>query len=161
MDQVVKYHRRTDLTFGTGVNFAGIIGVSGDVVRPGYFEFEVGSITMGELIYDLCGGLKPGRTLKAIIPGGSSAKVLRAGERYKIKEKQTDGTTVDKEIGVEDIILDFDSLAAIGSMAGSGGVMVMDDTRDIIDALTQRYPHIEQSESVLCSRKLRSMHPLS
>ena len=141
-----------------------IIGVSGDVVRPGYFEFEVGSITMGELIYDLCGGLKPGRTLKAIIPGGSSAKVLRAGERYKIKEKQTDGTTVDKEIGVEDIILDFDSLAAIGSMAGSGGVMVMDDTRDmvwVLNNLNQFYAHESCGQCTPCREGAQWMRKIT
>ena len=72
-----------------------LLCVSGDVQRPGYYEFEVGGITMGELIYDICGGLKPGRTLKAVIPGGSSAKVLSAKDRYKIKTKQPDGTMVE------------------------------------------------------------------
>src|SRR5579871_4737332 len=60
-----------------------ILCVSGDVQKPGYFEVAVGSLTMGELINDLCGGPKPGRKVKAVIPGGSSAKVLRAGETYK------------------------------------------------------------------------------
>ena len=112
-----------------------LLCVSGDVQKPGYFELEVGALTMGELINDICGGLRPGRKLKAIIPGGSSAKVLRADERYKIKTKQPDGTTVDEEIGIEDIRMDFDSLAAVGSMAGSGGVIVMDDSRDMVWAL--------------------------
>lgn len=112
-----------------------LLCVSGDVQKPGYFELEVGALTMGELIYDICGGLRPGRKLKAIIPGGSSAKVLRADERYKIKTKQPDGTTKDEEIGIEDIRMDFDSLAAVGSMAGSGGVIVMDDSRDMVWAL--------------------------
>ena len=103
-----------------------ILCVSGDVQKPGYYELEVGAVTMGELIHDICGGLKPGRTLKAVIPGGSSAKVLKAGEKYKLKEK---------EITLEEIPLDFDSLAACGSMAGSGGVIVMDDTRDMVEAL--------------------------
>ncbi len=112
-----------------------LLCVSGDVQRPGYYEFEVGGITMGELIYDICGGLKPGRTLKAVIPGGSSAKVLSAKDRYKIKTKRPDGTTVANEIGLEDVPLDFDTLAAVGSMAGSGGIIVMDDTRDMVWAL--------------------------
>jgi NADH-quinone oxidoreductase subunit F len=112
-----------------------LLCVSGDVQKPGYYELEVGVLTMGELINDICGGLRPGRKLKAIIPGGSSAKVLRADERYKIKTKQPDGTTVDEEIGIEDIRMDFDNLAAIGSMAGSGGVIVMDDSRDMVWAL--------------------------
>jgi len=112
-----------------------LLCVSGDVQRPGYYEFEVGGITMGELIYDICGGLKPGRTLKAVIPGGSSAKVLSAKDRYKIKTKKPDGTMVEDEIGLEDVPLDFDTLAAVGSMAGSGGVIVMDDTREMVWAL--------------------------
>ena len=73
-----------------------VLCVSGDVQKPGYYEFEVGGITMGELIYDICGGLKPGRTLKAVIPGGSSAKVLSAKDRYKIKTKKPDGTMIGK-----------------------------------------------------------------
>ena len=112
-----------------------ILCVSGDVQKPGYFEVEVGSLTMGELINDLCGGPKPGRKLKAVIPGGSSAKVLRAGETYKIKEKQADGSMVEKQIGIEDIPMDFDMLAAAGSMAGSGGVIVLDDSRDMLKTL--------------------------
>jgi NADH-quinone oxidoreductase subunit F len=86
---------------------------------------------MGQLIHEVCGGLHPGRTLKAIIPGGSSAKVLRADERYTGKTK--DG--VDFDWGIEDIPMDFDSLAAIGSMAGSGGVVIMDDTTDMLEVL--------------------------
>ncbi|MBV8141048.1 MAG: SLBB domain-containing protein, partial [Verrucomicrobia bacterium] len=112
-----------------------VLCVSGDVQRQGYCEFEVGGITMGELIYDVCGGLKPGRTLKAVIPGGSSAKVLSAKDRYKIKKKQPDGSMAENEIGLEDVAIDFDTLAAVGSMAGSGGVIVMDDSRDMVWAL--------------------------
>jgi NADH-quinone oxidoreductase subunit F len=96
------------------------------VQRPGYYEVAVGSVTLGELINEICGGMKPGRTLKGVIPGGSSAKVLRAGEKYKIK---------DKEVALEDLPMDFDSLAAAGSMAGSGGVIVMDDTRNMVEIL--------------------------
>src|ERR1700744_2624722 len=61
-----------------------LLCVSGDVEKPGYYEFEVGALTMGQLLYEVCGGIKGGRKLKAIIPGGSSAKVLKAGERYKM-----------------------------------------------------------------------------
>ncbi len=109
--------------------------VSGDVVKPGYYEFEVGRITLGELIYDVCGGIRNGNRLKAVIPGGSSAKILKAGERYKIKEKMPTGSVFEREIGLEDIVMDFDSLAAVGSMAGSAGVIVMDHTRDMVAAL--------------------------
>ncbi len=108
-----------------------IWGVSGHVRKPGYFEFPCGTVTFGQIIYDCCGGLEPGRTLKAVIPGGSSAKILRAGERFKGKLK--DGTAFDWAL--EDIPLDFDSLAACGSMSGSGGIIVMDDRTDIVEAM--------------------------
>jgi NADH-quinone oxidoreductase subunit F len=112
-----------------------IVCVSGDVARPGYFEIEVGKVTMGQLIYEMAGGMKFGRQLRAVIPGGSSAKVLRADERFKIKEKQPDGSTSEREISIDEIPMDFDSLAACGSMAGSGGVIVLDDSRDMVWAL--------------------------
>src|SRR5690606_25915698 len=76
-------------------------------------------------------GLAPGRKLKAVIPGGSSAKVLRAGERFTGKLKE--GAAFDW--GIEDIPMDFDSLTACGTMSGSGAVIVMDDTTDIVEAL--------------------------
>jgi NADH-quinone oxidoreductase subunit F len=103
-----------------------IVCVSGDVVRPGYFEIEVGAVTMGQVINEMAGGPKPERKIKAIIPGGSSAKVLRAGDCFKLK---------DREVSLEEIPMDFDSLAAAGSMAGSGGVIVLDDSRDMVWAL--------------------------
>ena len=103
-----------------------IICVSGDVVRAGYFEIEVGAVTMGQVLHEMAGGAKPGRKIKAVIPGGSSAKVLRAGDTFQLN---------DREISFDEIPMDFDSLAAVGSMAGSGGVIVMDDSRDMVWAL--------------------------
>ena len=111
-----------------------ILCVSGHVRRPGYYEFEVGKITMGQLLNEVCGGPLPGRTFKAVIPGGSSAKVLRFGERYKGKRK-VGAEMVDYDLGVEDIPMDFDTLAMIGSMGGSGGVIVMDDSVSMVEAL--------------------------
>jgi NADH-quinone oxidoreductase subunit F len=112
-----------------------LLCVSGDVEKPGYYEFEVGALTIGELLHEVCGGIKGGRRLKALIPGGSSAKVMRADESYILKEKGPDGEMVQKEVGIEDIPLDFDSLAQAGSMAGSGGLIVMDETRDMVACL--------------------------
>ena len=106
--------------------------VSGHVQKPGYYEFPCGGLTMGEMIHDVCGGLLPGRDLKAIIPGGSSAKVLKADERFSGKLK--DGTEFDWSIW--DIPLDFDGPAAAGSMSGSGGIIVMDNSTDIVQALS-------------------------
>ena len=126
-----------------------ILCVSGDVVKPGYYEVQVGSLTMGELINDVCGGLKPGRSLKAIIPGGSSAKVLRADEVFKLK--QPDGST--KELTVWDIPMDFDTIAKCGSMAGSGGVIIMDDSRDmawVLNNLNNFYAHESCGQCTPC-----------
>ena len=65
-------------------------------------------ISLRELIYDHCGGIRDGRKLKAIVPGGSSVPVLTADQI--------------------DVRLDFDSVAKAGSMLGSAGVIVMDDS---------------------------------
>jgi NADH-quinone oxidoreductase subunit F len=108
-----------------------VLCVSGHVRRPGYFEYEVGRITLGQLLHEVCGGPLPGRTFKAIIPGGSSAKVLRWGETFTLKNK--DGST--RTLAVEDIPMDFDTLAACGTMGGSGGVIVMDDSVNMVEAL--------------------------
>ncbi|MEM7010259.1 MAG: NADH-quinone oxidoreductase subunit NuoF [Verrucomicrobiota bacterium] len=99
-----------------------ILCVSGDVKEPGYFEVQVGKVTLGQVINDMCGGLKEGRQLQAVIPGGSSAKVLRGDETFNVD---------DKELTIWDIPMDFDTLAKCGSMAGSGGVIVIDDSRKI------------------------------
>ena len=88
--------------------------VSGHVVRPGVYEAAV-SVTLRELIEDSAGGVRDGNQLKAVIPGGISAKILTADEI--------------------DVPMDFDSLSAAGSMAGSGGVIVMDETTCMVEVL--------------------------
>ena len=105
-----------------------IVSISGHIKRPGYYEVEVGKVTIGELINDPAfgGGLRPGRKLKAVIPGGSSAKIFKAGEKFKIKGK---------EVNMLDLPYDFDSLIAAGSMSGSSAIIVMDDSTDIVEAL--------------------------
>ncbi|MCW2955854.1 MAG: nuoF [Thermoleophilia bacterium] len=89
---------------GTGTR---MMSLSGHVVRPGNYEMEVGQ-PIRTLVEELGGGIKRGRTLKAIIPGGSSTPVL-AGD------------------GILDIKLDYDSMAAAGTMFGSGSLIVIDD----------------------------------
>lgn len=108
-----------------------IFCVSGHVRKPGYYEYACGEITMGQLLYDVCGGPREGREFKAVIPGGSSAKILRFGEEFTLKNK--DGS--ERVLKVEDIPLDFDTLAACGTMGGSGGVIVMDDSVNMVEAL--------------------------
>jgi NADH-quinone oxidoreductase subunit F len=130
-----------------------ILCVSGDVQRPGYFEIEVGAVTMGQLIYEMAGGLRPGRKLKAVIPGGSSAKVLRADERFKLKQKQSDGAMIEREMSIDEIPMDFDSLTAAGSMAGSGGVIVLDDSRDmvwVLNNINEFYAHESCGQCTPC-----------
>ena len=125
-----------------------ILCVSGDVQKPGYYEVQVGKLTFGELVNDVCGGLLPGRKLKAVIPGGSSAKVLRADERFKIKRRDDE-----VEIGVEDIPMDFDTLMACGSMAGSGGVIIMDDSRSmswVLNNINNFYAHESCGQCTPC-----------
>ncbi len=108
-----------------------IVSLSGHVKRPGYYEIEVGKATIGDLIFheNFGGGLREGRELKAVIPGGSSAKVFKAGETFKMKGQ-------DKEVELLDLPYDFDSLMAAGSMSGSSAIIVMDDSTDIVDALS-------------------------
>ena len=108
-----------------------IWGVSGQVQKPGRYEIETGSCTLGELLYDLCGGPLAGRRFKAVIPGGSSMKILKWDEKFIIKNP--DGTEVERR--VEDIPLDAVSFQQCGTAIGSCGIIVMDNTVDMPEAL--------------------------
>jgi NADH-quinone oxidoreductase subunit F len=88
--------------------------VSGRVKRPAVYEASV-AITLRQLIYDLAGGVTGNGRLKAVVPGGSSAAILRADEI--------------------DVTMDVDGLRNAGTMAGSAGVIVMDETVSIPEAL--------------------------
>src|SRR5262245_39783603 len=114
-----------------------IVSLSGDVQRPGYYEIEVGKVTLGELIYheNFGQGLRSGRKLKAIIPGGSSAKVLKAGEVFKLNRKGPDGQMAKVDVALLDLPYDFDSLQQAGTMSGSSAIIVMDDSRDMVECL--------------------------
>jgi NADH-quinone oxidoreductase subunit F len=123
-----------------------IVSLSGHVKKPGYYEIEVGKATIGELIHDPAfgGGLRDGRKLKAVIPGGSSAKVFKAGEKFKIKGKDVD---------LLDLPYDFDSLIQAGSMSGSSAIIVMDDSTDIVEALaniSEFYAHESCGQCTPC-----------
>ncbi len=91
-----------------------MFGVSGPVVQPGVYELPVGT-SLREIIFIHAGGLRPGKKLKAVIPGGMSAPILKADEI--------------------DIKMDFDSLAAAGSMLGSAAIIVIDEETPILDVL--------------------------
>jgi NADH-quinone oxidoreductase subunit F len=88
--------------------------VSGSVKKPGVYEFPMG-VNLKELIYEHCGGITGDRKLKAVIPGGASAPMLTADEI--------------------DIPLTFDALMKAGSMLGSAGIIVLDESVCIVDAV--------------------------
>jgi len=102
-----------------------IFSVSGDVERPGNYEIPMG--TPFSKLLELAGGVRGGRTLKAVIPGGSSAPVLPASVAMEIT-------------------MDYDSIAKAGSMLGSGAVIVMDETRCMVESL-QRLSYFYMHES--------------
>src|ERR1017187_1434872 len=123
-----------------------IVSLSGHVKKPGYYEIEVGKATIGQLIFDanFGGGLRDGRKLKAVIPGGSSAKIFKAGEKFKIKGRDVD---------LRDLPYDFDSLIQAGSMSGSSAIIVMDDSTDIVGALaniSEFYAHESCGQCTPC-----------
>ncbi|WP_018969143.1 NADH-quinone oxidoreductase subunit NuoF [Rubritalea marina] len=125
-----------------------ILCVSGDVKKPGYYEVQVGTLTMRELLYDICGGPKDGREFKAVIPGGSSSKILRCDETFKIGRGEDA-----KDLDFWDIQMDFDTLAACGSMAGSGGVIVLDDSRKmswVLNNINHFYAHESCGQCTPC-----------
>jgi NADH-quinone oxidoreductase subunit F len=102
-----------------------IFSVSGDVERPGNFEVKLG--TPFAKLLEMAGGVRGGRKLKAVIPGGSSAPVLPADVMMA-----TD--------------MDYDSIAKAGSMLGSGAVIVMDETRCMVKSLMRlSYFYYEES----------------
>ena len=92
-----------------------LIGVSGPVNRPGVYELSAG-VLLREVIYTHAGGLKDGKALKAVIPGGSSTPVLRPGEI--------------------DVTFDIESMGKIGTMPGSGGVIVIAEGTCMVRALS-------------------------
>ena len=110
-----------------------LFSLSGHVVKPGNFEVPLG-IPLKDLIFELGGGLKPGRKLKAVIPGGSSAPVLTADEAMKAT-------------------LDYECLAQMGSMLGSGAVIAIDDSAcmvDLLGNLTHFYHHESCGQCTPC-----------
>jgi len=88
-----------------------LLCISGHVNKPGVYEVPLG-YPMMKAIQDIAGGIRGGRKLKAVVPGGSSCPILRAQEC--------------------DIAMDYDTLAKCGSMLGSGGMVVLDDTTDMV-----------------------------
>ena len=99
--------------------------VTGNVKKPANFEVPMG--TPFSKLLELAGGLKEGRTLKAVIPGGSSTPLLSADTAMNMT-------------------MDYDSIANAGSMLGAGSVIIMDDTTCMVKTLT-RLAHFYYDES--------------
>ena len=102
-----------------------LFSVSGNVNRPGNFEVPLGT-PFSELL-EMAGGMRDGRKLKAVIPGGSSAPVIPGDIMM-------------------DLNMDYDSIQNAGSMLGSGAVIVMDDTNCMVKVLDRiSYFYYEES----------------
>ena len=88
-----------------------LVCISGHVNKPGVYELPLG-FPMMKAINEVAGGIPGGKKLKAVVPGGSSCPILRAEEC--------------------DIPMDYDTLAKVGSMLGSGGMVVLDESTDMV-----------------------------
>jgi NADH-quinone oxidoreductase subunit F len=109
-----------------------IFGVSGMVKNPGIYELPMGT-SLRDIIFQYAGGMKEGKKLKAVIPGGMSAPILRAEEI--------------------DIKMDFDSLVEAKSMLGSAAIIVIDEETPILNVLglvTKFYSHESCGQCTPC-----------
>jgi len=116
-----------------------VFSLSGNVANGGNYELELGT-PLSTLIFDLGGGVPGGHELKAVIPGGSSVPVLSADE--------------------VDTPLDFDSMAKVGTMLGSGGVIVIDDRCCMVQLglrVAQFYMHESCGKCTPCREGTRWM----
>jgi NADH-quinone oxidoreductase subunit F len=110
-----------------------LLSVCGNVERPGNFEITLG-YPLKSLINDMAGGVPQGRTLKACIPGGSSVPILNREE-------------------TEACLMDYEGCVAAGTMLGSGGVIVFDDTADMVYQvmrLAKFYAHESCAQCTQC-----------
>ena len=89
-----------------------LFSISGNVNRPGVYELPMG-YNLRKMIYEVAGGIPGGRALKAVVPGGASCPILRADEI--------------------DVGMDFDQMGKAGTMLGSAGVVVLDETVSIVE----------------------------
>ncbi|MEO7998370.1 MAG: NADH-quinone oxidoreductase subunit NuoF [Gemmatimonadaceae bacterium] len=110
-----------------------LFSVCGNISRPGNYEVALG-FPFKDFLHDLCGGATPGRTIKAIIPGGSSVPILTLEE-------------------AEAALMDYEGFVAVGTMLGSGGVIVFDDKQDMVKQiarLTRFYAHESCAQCSQC-----------
>ena len=103
-----------------------LYGISGHVNRPGVYEYPTGML-ITDLIYEVAGGIRGGKKIKALVPGGASVPVLRAD--------MIDGVTMDSE-----------TLREAGSMMGTAGMLILDEDTDMVSFL-RRVTHFYHHES--------------
>ena len=119
-----------------------LVSVSGHVKKPGNYEIEMGTPT-SELIYNLAGGIRNDNKLKAFIPGGSSVPMLPADK--------------------VDTPYDYESLAAAGTMLGSGALIVIDDSVNIVETtlrLISFYMHESCGKCTPCREGTRWLYQI-
>jgi NADH-quinone oxidoreductase subunit F len=110
-----------------------LISICGHVQRPGNYEVTMGT-PMKDILYDMAGGPRPGRTFKAVIPGGSSVPIMTREE-------------------AEAALFDYGGIVEQGSMLGSAGMIVMDDTTDMVYQiwrLARFYAHESCAQCTQC-----------
>src|SRR6476646_1655324 len=110
-----------------------LISICGHIQRPGNYEVTMGT-PIREILYDMAGGPRPGRTFKAVIPGGSSVPIM---------------TREDAEAA----LFDYEGIVERGSMLGSAGMIVMDDTTDMVYQiwrLARFYAHESCAQCTQC-----------
>lgn len=107
-----------------------IFCVSGDVEKPGNFELPLG--TPFTKLLELAGGVRGGRKIKAVVPGGSSCKILTGDEMLACT-------------------MDYDCLAKAGSMLGSGAVIVLDETRSMVEVLSRFLEFYDEESCGQCT----------
>ncbi len=120
-----------------------LLSVSGHVKKPGVYEIGAGSMTIRQIIFDLCGGVLGDKKLKAVIPGGSSAPVLTADEI--------------------DVIYDIEPLMKIGSMMGSAALMVVSEDYcvvKLIKRITKFYEHESCGQCTPCREGCKWMEDI-
>ncbi len=119
-----------------------LVSVSGHVKKPGNYEVVLGT-PIREIIYDLAGGIRDGNKLKAFIPGGSSVPMLPADQ--------------------VDVSYDYESLAAAGTMLGSGAMIVIDDSVNIVETtlrLISFYMHESCGKCTPCREGTRWLYQI-
>ncbi len=110
-----------------------LVSVCGHIQRPGNYEVTMGT-PMKDILYDMCGGPPVGRTFKAVIPGGSSVPIMTIQE-------------------AEAALFDYEGIVAQGSMLGSAGLIVMDDSTDMVYQiwrLARFYAHESCAQCTQC-----------